>query len=229
METPQGPSRSHPTAACRLLCQVPRPSGRDAAGATGPLPQSDRDKSPPQGSAPLAHPDTMRPERPVAATVPASVAPPELARLRFELLRSEPAPLPRAAPPARRILPALWLTQGTRKAKAINSVLGISRSILPWRCRVTCLQLRPNLSLSAGQVSGTSRREVPKYEWTQRMVALTRDFHVFASCIAARLSAVFFSIRHIAKAWYVRALLRLTIRHCQFCPFERCVLFVFVT
>ncbi len=45
------------------------------------------------------------------------------------------------------------------------------------------------------------------------MVALTRDFHVFASRIAARLSAVFFSIPHIAKAWYVRALLRLTIRH----------------
>ena len=66
------------------------------------------------------------------------------------------------------------------------------------------------------------------------MVALTRDFHVFASRVTARLSAVFFSITHIAKAWYVRALLRLTIRHFQFRPFERCVLrtqtlFVFVT
>src|SRR5258708_14345436 len=99
----------------------------------------------------------------------------------------------------------------------------------PLAGRITASWLRPIFSLLAGHVSGTSRREVPKYEWTQRMVALTRDFHVFASCIAARLSAVFFSIRHIAKAWYVRALLRLTIRHCQFCPFERCVLFVFVT
>jgi hypothetical protein len=45
------------------------------------------------------------------------------------------------------------------------------------------------------------------------MTALTSDFNVFAARIAARLSAVFFSISHIAKAWYVRAFLRLLIRH----------------
>ena len=66
------------------------------------------------------------------------------------------------------------------------------------------------------------------------MVALTRDFHVSASRVTTCIPAVLFSICYIAKAWYVRALLRLTIRHFQFRPFERCVLrtqtlFVFVT
>jgi hypothetical protein len=45
------------------------------------------------------------------------------------------------------------------------------------------------------------------------MIALTRDFHVFASRVTTRFSAVFFSISHIAKAWYVRALFRLLIPH----------------
>jgi hypothetical protein len=45
------------------------------------------------------------------------------------------------------------------------------------------------------------------------MVALTRDFHVFASCVATGFSTVFFSIRHIAQARYVRALLGLLTRH----------------
>src|SRR5579864_2975720 len=46
-----------------------------------------------------------------------------------------------------------------------------------------------------------------------RMVALTRDFHVFTSCVTTRLSAVLFSVWHIAKAWYVRALLSHLICH----------------
>jgi len=45
------------------------------------------------------------------------------------------------------------------------------------------------------------------------MIALARDFHVFASRVTTRFSAVFFSIRHIAQARYVRALLGLLIRH----------------
>jgi hypothetical protein len=45
------------------------------------------------------------------------------------------------------------------------------------------------------------------------MVALTRDFHVFASRVTTRVSAVLFSIWYIAQAWYVRALSRLLIRH----------------
>jgi hypothetical protein len=48
------------------------------------------------------------------------------------------------------------------------------------------------------------------------MIALTRDFHVVATRITTRFSAVFFSARHIAKAWYVRALFRLLIRHYNF-------------
>ena len=45
------------------------------------------------------------------------------------------------------------------------------------------------------------------------MVALTRDFHVIASRVAARFSAVFFSIWYIAQARYVGALSHLFIRH----------------
>ena len=45
------------------------------------------------------------------------------------------------------------------------------------------------------------------------MVALTRDFHVFASRVTTGFSAVFFSIRHIAQARYVRAFLGPLIRH----------------
>ena len=45
------------------------------------------------------------------------------------------------------------------------------------------------------------------------MVALTRDFHVVASRVTACLSAVLFSFRYIAKAWYMRALSRLLIAH----------------
>jgi hypothetical protein len=48
------------------------------------------------------------------------------------------------------------------------------------------------------------------------MVALTRNFHVVASRVTTRLSAVLFSIWHIAEAWYVRALFRLLIFHQQF-------------
>ena len=45
------------------------------------------------------------------------------------------------------------------------------------------------------------------------MVALTHDFHGFAPRVTTRLSAIFFSVWHIAEARYVRALSRLLIRH----------------
>ncbi len=45
------------------------------------------------------------------------------------------------------------------------------------------------------------------------MVALTRDFDVVASRVTTRISAVLFPIAYIAKAWDVRALFRLLIRH----------------
>jgi hypothetical protein len=45
------------------------------------------------------------------------------------------------------------------------------------------------------------------------MVALARDFRVFASRVTTGFSAVFFSISNIAQAWDVRALFGLLIRH----------------
>ena len=48
------------------------------------------------------------------------------------------------------------------------------------------------------------------------MIALTRDLYVVASRVTTCLSAVLFSIWHIAKAWYVRALFGLLIFHQQF-------------
>jgi len=45
------------------------------------------------------------------------------------------------------------------------------------------------------------------------MVTLTGDFHIFASCVTAALSAVFFSIWYITKTWYVRAFVHFLIRH----------------
>ena len=45
------------------------------------------------------------------------------------------------------------------------------------------------------------------------MVALSCDFHIFTSRVTTRFSAVFLSSRYIAKAWKVRALFRLLIRH----------------
>jgi hypothetical protein len=45
------------------------------------------------------------------------------------------------------------------------------------------------------------------------MIALTRDFHVFASCVTTRLSTVLLSIRYLAKAWNVRALFPVLICH----------------
>jgi hypothetical protein len=57
------------------------------------------------------------------------------------------------------------------------------------------------------------------------MVALTRDFHIVAARFSTRVSAVFFSISYIAKAWYVRTLFGLLIRHFQFRPFESRPLF----
>jgi hypothetical protein len=45
------------------------------------------------------------------------------------------------------------------------------------------------------------------------MVTLTRDFDVFTSSVAARLSAVLLPICHIAKTWDVCAFSGLLILH----------------
>jgi hypothetical protein len=47
------------------------------------------------------------------------------------------------------------------------------------------------------------------------MVALTRDFHVLASRVTTRPSAILFPVWYIAEAWDVRALSCLLIRHCN--------------
>jgi hypothetical protein len=54
---------------------------------------------------------------------------------------------------------------------------------------------------------------MPKRERACHVVALTGDFHVFASCVTTRFSAIFFSIRYIAQARYVCARLGLSVRH----------------
>jgi hypothetical protein len=66
---------------------------------------------------------------------------------------------------------------------------------------------------SVGQIGGTLRCELPKRERTRQMIALARDFHIFPSRVTTGFSAVLLSIRHIAQARYVRALLGLLIRH----------------
>jgi hypothetical protein len=45
------------------------------------------------------------------------------------------------------------------------------------------------------------------------MVALTRDFHVFASGVTTGFTAILLAIAYIAQARYVRALLGFLIRH----------------
>src|ERR1700685_263507 len=70
-----------------------------------------------------------------------------------------------------------------------------------------------DLRLLAGEVRDTSSRKLPNRQWTRRMVALTRDLHVFTSRVSADLSAVFFSTGYLAKTRYVRTLCRLLIRH----------------
>jgi hypothetical protein len=55
-------------------------------------------------------------------------------------------------------------------------------------------------------------RELPKRQRACRMVALTRDLHVFASRVTTQLSAVFFSVRYITQARYVRTLCGFLIR-----------------
>jgi len=52
------------------------------------------------------------------------------------------------------------------------------------------------------------------------MVALTSDFYIFTSGFTTGVSAIFFSIRYIAQARYVRAFLGLSIRHDNQVPFQ---------
>ena len=55
------------------------------------------------------------------------------------------------------------------------------------------------------------------------MVALTRDFHVFAAGVPTRFAAKFLAIRYVTEARQVRAFLRLLIRHCVSSFFEVCL------
>jgi hypothetical protein len=78
-------------------------------------------------------------------------------------------------------------------------------------------------SLQASQVS-TAGRNRSGHDRTRCVIALTRDLHVFASRIATRCSAVFFTIRHNAEAWYVCAHLLSSIRrdcHILVCHYLR--------
>jgi hypothetical protein len=72
---------------------------------------------------------------------------------------------------------------------------------------------RHTVLLSVGQIGGALKGELPKRERTRQMIALARDLNIFASRATTRFSAVLLSIRHIAQARYVRALLGLLIRH----------------
>jgi hypothetical protein len=69
---------------------------------------------------------------------------------------------------------------------------------------------------SVDQVSGDARHKRPNRERTARMVAVTCDFHVVASRVAARVSAVLSSPRYIAQTRYVCTLSSLLIRHYDF-------------
>jgi hypothetical protein len=66
---------------------------------------------------------------------------------------------------------------------------------------------------SDSEVTSTSSRAPPNRERICQMVALTRDFHVFASRVTADFSAVFLSICYVTETWYVRALVHPLIRH----------------
>jgi hypothetical protein len=79
--------------------------------------------------------------------------------------------------------------------------------------------------ISACQVSITSWREPSKRQWTWQVVALTSDFHLVASSLTTGFTAVFFSVRYIAEARYVRALLALLFCHFGFHPLESAFFF----
>lgn len=68
-------------------------------------------------------------------------------------------------------------------------------------------------SLSACELGRTLAQKLTGRKWTWRMVALTSDFDVFAARVAARLTAVFLPVCHIAETWDMRTLFRSWIRH----------------
>jgi hypothetical protein len=71
----------------------------------------------------------------------------------------------------------------------------------------------PQILFSTSQVSGTSMRELPKYERAWQMIALTGDFYVFVSRVTTGFSAIFFTVGYIAQTGYVCALLSFLTRH----------------
>jgi hypothetical protein len=68
-------------------------------------------------------------------------------------------------------------------------------------------------SLLIGQLGGTLIQGLPNRKRTCRMVALARDFHVFAARVTARISAVLLFVGYIAKTWNVGTFFRRLIRH----------------
>src|ERR1700720_977325 len=147
------------------------------------------------------HPDTMQSVLRAVAAVPDSVAQPA----RALLLRIEA--------PDRRTPQVQWLAKGNRKEKGTNFVLGTYQ----FSCGGDGIDCpRHFCHESVGRLSGKSRYKLPNRERTSRMVALTRDFHVVASCVAARVSAVLFPRWHIAQTRYVCALSSLFVCHYDF-------------
>src|ERR1700674_1214272 len=147
------------------------------------------------------HPDTMQSALRAAAAVPESVARPE----QVVALRTEA--------PDQRTLSGQSLAKGNRKEKGTNFVFGT--------CQFSCGGdgidgHRHFCHESVGRLSGKSRHKLPNRERTCRMVALTCDFHVVASCVAARISAVLFSGWYIAQTRYVCALSSLFVCHYDF-------------
>ena len=84
----------------------------------------------------------------------------------------------------------------------------------------------PQTPLLAIQFGAATIYDLPKHKWTCWMAALTCNFHVFPSCVTTGIAAVFFSIRYIAQAWYVRAFPAFLI--CHFDSFPSSSLFQFL-
>jgi hypothetical protein len=76
--------------------------------------------------------------------------------------------------------------------------------------------LSREMTALSGQFGRTSCRELPERKRAARMAALTCELHLHASRLAAGFSAVFLSLRYIAKAGYVRAFSCFFSRHFTF-------------
>src|SRR6202041_2179562 len=112
-----------------------------------------------------AHRGTMRSVRPVAATVPASAAQPEL----VTAAGPESAAVRRTGPPERRTPPALWPIQDNKKARVTNSVLEASQLSLLATGRITAWlrQIRYQLATSMALPETNCRNVSGHAGWLQ--------------------------------------------------------------